>query len=114
MNTQTTMEIERNDEEITVIITGNFIAGSPGVHTLSNGDPGYPADPAEMDDVKSFHGKTEIELTEDETEKAIEKLFESAAADYQDSKDWEAESRAEARMERESEAYWEAESERNR
>lgn len=34
--------------ELKVEITGTYSPGRPGVHTLRNGDPGYPADPAEF------------------------------------------------------------------
>ena len=35
--------------EIETLITFRFTAGRPEVRTLRNGDPGYPADPAEVE-----------------------------------------------------------------
>lgn len=42
-----TAKLEYNGVEI--IVTGDYYKGSPGKWTLSNGDPGYPAEPPEFE-----------------------------------------------------------------
>lgn len=42
-----TVELDKKNFKLTM--TGNFIAGDPGVHTFRNGDPGYPPTPAEFE-----------------------------------------------------------------
>jgi hypothetical protein len=37
------------NEDVAVVVTANYLAGSPGARTLSNGDPGYPPDPPEVE-----------------------------------------------------------------
>jgi len=36
-------------DDIEFEVEYNYAAGRPGVHTLSNGDPGYPDEPAEVE-----------------------------------------------------------------
>lgn len=46
---------------------GEYYKGDPGVHTLRNGDPGYPPSPAEFEIEKIFidvPGATPIEITD--------------------------------------------------
>jgi hypothetical protein len=42
-------EVEFAGENVPVTVEGNYLAGSPGARTLSNGDPGYPPDPPEVE-----------------------------------------------------------------
>ena len=42
-------EVTLSDLDSTVIVGFTFRPGYPGRHTLSNGDPGYPDEPAEVE-----------------------------------------------------------------
>lgn len=59
MHTATT-EIEINNEPFEVTIDFAFYPGDPGVHTYSNGDPGYPPSGDEVDvlSVQDKNGNT--------------------------------------------------------
>lgn len=35
-----------------VLLAFRYVPGTPGRHTLSNGDPGYPAEPADLEVIK--------------------------------------------------------------
>lgn len=79
-NVKSKMTIKRDGENLEIVIEGVFLKGSPGVHTLSNGDPGYPDDPDEINDVEaSLPDGTPIRLTDLEYEEAVDKLLEEIA-----------------------------------
>lgn len=79
------MEIERDWACVEIKLTGNFIPSTPDVWYLRNGDPGYPGTDAEMDAIEAHDSKGEIvELTEAETEKAQDALFQAASELEQD------------------------------
>lgn len=66
-----------DDAEHFALCTVTF--GRPGVHTLSNGDPGYPADPDEVwiDSIDGHEHFTLLDLDSEEIEtKAIEMAYE--------------------------------------
>jgi len=71
------MTIIRDDEEIEIVVQAEFHPGHDAVWYLSNGDPGYPAEPDEIDDIRVVG--EDIELTEDELEKAEELLLVAGA-----------------------------------
>lgn len=68
--------IERSGQEIEIKINGLYSERTPDVHYLRNGDPGYPGNPSTIDEVGATYGGHVIELTEEEQEKAEEKLLE--------------------------------------
>ena len=74
------IEIERGSKTIEIEVEGTYIPGTPGVHTLPNGDPGYESEPAEVlvEKVVDPDGK-HVELTAKEMDLAEEGLFEDAA-----------------------------------
>lgn len=90
----TVMTVERGDEEVDVLVEGFYWPGTPDVRHLPNGDPGYPGDPPEVDNIHAYayRDKTrgeEVELTEEEVERAHEQLVDStirfgASNEYQD------------------------------
>lgn len=43
-------------------VTGDYSPGRPGVHTLRNGDPGWPDEPAELD-IETVETKLKGEIT---------------------------------------------------
>lgn len=85
-------------------VEGDYSPGTPDVHYLANGDPGYPGDPPEFEIEKvEADGKP---LTDDEIQalcdddKWLDKAYEKAGEAYADSIEDAAESRAEAARER--------------
>lgn len=73
------IEVERDGKTIDVDIAGTYFPGTPGMHTLPNGDPGYEAEPPEVV-ISSTVGPDDkhIELSEKELDIAEEGLFEDA------------------------------------
>ncbi len=72
------MTIERDGEEITVTITGTFSAGCRGRKAHPMDRFAEPDEPDEMADITATDAAgQEIELTDAETEKAEEALFEA-------------------------------------
>ncbi len=68
--------IERNGLEAEVAVSGTYNPGSPEVRYQSNGDPGWPAEPAEIVDiVASDKDGGEVELTESELTAAEQALW---------------------------------------
>lgn len=65
-----TMLIERDDVELEVELDGMYHPATPDVWYLSNGDPGYPGDPEEVTDITATLNGEEIELTDQEYERA--------------------------------------------
>jgi len=49
MQLKTSVDILHGGLEVGCDLTVEYTPGSPGVHTLRNGDPGYPPDPPEWD-----------------------------------------------------------------
>ena len=100
------IEREINGEtcEIEVALSGAFTRGCPEVRYLRNGDPGYPAEPDEVEltEAKDADTGAEVELTKAEAQKAEDALFEAAYdnADSDDRAEYE-EQRAEERREME-------------
>lgn len=81
MKLQTTYTLERDDGEITATVVFDFRPGSSAVHTLRNGDPGYPADPDEVDIVSvRDEGGNDVDLTAEEDD-AIERHAIEVGAD---------------------------------
>ena len=78
-------DAEDNETEITLTVEASWTAGCPAVMYLRNGDPGYPAEPDEVEitSVTDENG-IEIELSESEMEKVTEKAYEEADTDYSD------------------------------
>lgn len=82
---QATMTIERDGVEKEVTVWGLPSKGHKAVHTLPNGDPGYPEEPPEMDvDADALYvtptGYVEhIEMSDLEMIEAEEKLWEEAS-----------------------------------
>lgn len=67
----TTITRENEDgTEYDVEVTYSVSRYYPGVHTLSNGDPGYPAEGGEVEVSSAIRQDTkeEVELTDDEIE----------------------------------------------
>jgi hypothetical protein len=52
--------------------------GRPGVHTMPNGDPGYPDDPDELEIISVVIDGAEAELTDEQAEQLEERAFEYA------------------------------------
>jgi hypothetical protein len=70
-----TTTIERNGKEIEVEVTGNYYPGLPEQRYLRNGDPGYPAEAAEMEIISVF---PDVDLTQAEEDRIVEKLIKRA------------------------------------
>ena len=77
---ETTMEIERNDECIEVTLVGKYWPGSRGVkaHPMDRFAP--PDDEPEIEIIECTDSNgDEVDLTDDEIEKATSKLFDAGA-----------------------------------
>lgn len=72
------MLIERDGVEICVDIRGTFTPGFPGCWHQPNGDPGWPPEPVDVEDISASTDGVEVELSDDELENAREKLLEVA------------------------------------
>lgn len=73
------MTIFRDDREVEVLVEGTVTEGTPARWYLSNGDPGYPAEDGETEiDSVSTEDGSDVELTDEETSQAIEKLLEAS------------------------------------
>jgi len=59
---------ESDDGEVVIEVEYKFYPGSPAVMYLSNGDPGYPAEPNEVEIVSAKANGVEVELTDAEIE----------------------------------------------
>jgi hypothetical protein len=83
-----TVEMQLKDgssEEVEVTVCGTFYAGSPSVMYLSNGDPGHPAEPDEVEILSAtLPDGTPWELNEAQQRKAEEKIIEKASEDRDD------------------------------
>ena len=68
--------VSRGDDCIDVVVGYDFSPGRPGRHTMPNGDPGYPDDPAELDiySVVDADTKAELELTVEEADELQERV----------------------------------------
>lgn len=51
-----------DDVEVDITITFDYEPGRPAVWYLSNGDPGYPAEPAEIDVIRTVRSDTGEEI----------------------------------------------------
>ena len=76
------LELVYDGEDVRV--TGSITPGCEAVMHLSNGDPGYPAEPAEIEDFKAY--RDGVEITDDaELERMFialeDDIFEAAADD---------------------------------
>lgn len=95
-----TTYIEREGQDIELLITGSFYCGDPGRYS---GPPErcYPAEPDEWDieDIKAPEGVT---LTDEEYEEVYNKTFDLAI----DEMNYLAEAAADARAERERDYDW--------
>ena len=68
--------IERDGVEVEIFVHGKLWPGRPAVHYLRNGDPGYPAEEAEMELLGADDGKgNPVELTEAEEALADQALW---------------------------------------
>lgn len=102
---ETTVEVE--GEEVEVTVDYRFTEGTPDVYYLSNGDPGYPGDPPEVEVVGVWRtgdkAKTDLweklpkEVQERLEEEACEKGSDGIASAYEDAM----EAKADAARERE-------------
>lgn len=61
-------------QQCDVTYTGKFIPGDPGVHTFSNGDPGYPPSPAEFD-IESIEVNGDVSLLIEDIQEYVNKEF---------------------------------------
>ena len=66
MNRQILITLPFNDDEAHVTFT--YWPGCHGVHTLSNGDPGYPAESPEVEIISVTVNGAVLELTDEQTE----------------------------------------------
>tara|TARA_R110000796_G_scaffold198140_1_gene314425 strand:+ start:221 stop:532 length:312 start_codon:yes stop_codon:yes gene_type:complete len=83
--------IDRGGHEILINVEGSVWAGTADVHTLANGDPGYPgSEPgAEIESVKFASGhwacraliRDEGDLTAEESITIVEQMFDYAEAE---------------------------------
>jgi hypothetical protein len=84
---ETEIEFEGQDD-IPVIVEAHCHPGSPGARTLSNGDPGYPPDPAEVEIGKVVLASDKTDITDRLSPETIRTLEDRVAE--------EADARAEA------------------
>lgn len=77
MKVNATIYVERNGEELEVSVTGNYKPGRAGSFYKGYGDPGDPPEPGEIEDVEAEVDGKPIELTQEEYDKACEKLLDS-------------------------------------
>ena len=86
MSTEYTVTLYRSPEygdEIEITVKGDYTPGTEDVPYLRNGDPGYPGNPPEIEitsATRDYDGE-EVELTEEETERALELIQEAADQD---------------------------------
>ena len=75
--------VTRNDEDVVIEIEALYTPGAEAVYTLSNGDPGYPAEP---ETVEVLSTTPEVDLTDEELEEiyevAIKQAADAAAEDF--------------------------------
>ena len=71
MRVETTIIVERDDEEVRVRVWGEYIPFVRGRHYLAGGDPGYPDEGGYVECMGTEDG---IELTEEDWDMAAEKL----------------------------------------
>lgn len=76
--------VERGGEDLEVELAARFWPGTADVRYLRNGDPGYPGDPATVDNVEATIDGVEIALTPDEMRDARERLIERGEVDGDD------------------------------
>lgn len=105
-------EDEEGDEietEVDVEISYNITPFVRGVHTLSNGDPGYPDEGGEIEIimVKDSTGK-ELDLTERQIKEVEARILEDAKDKAEAAREAQAEWKAECRRRRDerNEDYW--------
>jgi acetoin utilization deacetylase AcuC-like enzyme len=86
----TETEIDINDEPVNVTIDFNYIPGDPGVHTYSNGDPGYPPTSDEIE-VLSMNDEDNNTVNFDMLDDAASEQVIQACRDYIEKleSDWE-------------------------
>ena len=72
-------------------VSGVYTPGRPARAYLANGDPGYPAEPSELDDItitlRQAHGESD-EMSDVLNDMAQDKLIELALAEFDDP-DWQ-------------------------
>jgi len=80
-----TTSVERNDEDVEVQVLYTFLRGTPQVNYQRNGDPGWPAEPDEIEisHVTSLVDGTEITLTDDEIERIEIEISDQEADAYE-------------------------------
>ena len=78
-HTTTLYREDADGNEIEIEVTGDYTPGSPDVYYTSNGDPGYPGDPEEVEITEAVDPDgNDVELTELEEEKARLAIIEMA------------------------------------
>lgn len=82
MKLKATLPIERDGAEIVTTITGNYYPCRPEVRYQRNGDPGWPGEPARIEDIEAYGPDGEYELTREEMEEAKQSLFDALAETY--------------------------------
>ena len=103
-----TTTIEVNGDELDVVVEYTYSPGTPDVMYLSNGDPGYPGDPAECE-VEAVYRTDDKKRVKDILSSLptaiIEDLFEQACSEgpesFNDAREAAMEDKAEAARERE-------------
>lgn len=89
---------------LALVVEADYEAGSPDVHYLSNGDPGYPGNPEQLEITSVKHGELEligliedlIDLSDPENplEQKVwawidERADEAAAGRWEEDRSWE-------------------------
>ena len=74
-----TLEVEVGDDFKEAHIEADFTFGSPGRMYMSNGDPGYPPEPDEVEFLSVTVDGQPFELSADDCQRAYNMLAEEAA-----------------------------------
>lgn len=77
MKNYKTFNIEFFDGDDLYLVEGIYYPGHPGVHTLANGDPGYPSDPDEIDVAAVVKNGTEFTVKQVDEFNCNDKLMDA-------------------------------------
>ena len=92
-------DVNCHELDCMVTVGVEYEPGRPGVHTLPNGDPGYPDDPPQLQVCEVWVGDTDIGavLLERVAQQIESAAWERMAELQQEARDNDAQDRAEAR-----------------
>lgn len=73
----THVDLANGEEDVEVVVEFDYTRGAPAVYYLRNGDPGYPAEPDDVDNITIHRGDSGVELSEaDLTQKSMDRITE--------------------------------------